>query len=186
MNLNEPSQTPISAFCSCKGGADGFCRHIIATLFKIESYVNDHNQRSVTSGPCLWIQKGNKSSQPLPVVELQMDIAKHEIHHLHTEQQYNPVPENIPLPDPEQFIQILENHLPKSCMLDLHRVKVTNRTTSLPCKPLQVLTPMSKLDIFFSCHTCTNPLECDTSCFDELLSFLQYNEDEIKHVEVST
>ena len=133
-SLNEHSQTPISAFCSCKGGADGFCRLIIATLFEIESYVNDPNQRSVTSGPCLWNQKGNKSSQPLPVVELQMDIAKHEIHHLHTEQQYNPVPENIPLLDPEQFIQILWNHLPKSCMLDLHRVKVINRTKSLPCK----------------------------------------------------
>ena len=134
MNLNKPSQTPISAFCSCKGGADGFCRYIIATLFEIESYVNDHNQWSVTSGPSPRIQKGNKSSQPLPVVDLQTDIAKHEIHHLHTEQQYNPVPENIPLPDLEQFMQILENHLLKSCMLDLHRVKVTNRTTSLPCK----------------------------------------------------
>ena len=41
-----------SAYCTCKDGMDGGCRHVVATLFEIMEFLNDKNKPSVTSGEC--------------------------------------------------------------------------------------------------------------------------------------
>ena len=45
-----------SAYCGCKGGSDGTCRHVVATIFELIDFINDKSKKSVTSGPCQWIR----------------------------------------------------------------------------------------------------------------------------------
>ncbi|KAK7105282.1 hypothetical protein V1264_016686 [Littorina saxatilis] len=46
----------LSAYCTCKGGIDGCCRHVLATLYEVIDFRNDEHRESVTSGPCLWVR----------------------------------------------------------------------------------------------------------------------------------
>lgn len=45
------------AYCACKGGADGVCRHVVATLLEICDCSNEERETSCTSQPCLWTKK---------------------------------------------------------------------------------------------------------------------------------
>ena len=40
----------LKAKCACKGGQDGGCKNIAATMYSLEDLLN--NRESVTSGPC--------------------------------------------------------------------------------------------------------------------------------------
>ena len=54
-----PSQgSVLDALCKCKGGRDGVCRRVAASMyFLIEFLLNSQGRDSVTSGPCLWQRK---------------------------------------------------------------------------------------------------------------------------------
>ncbi|XP_053398661.1 uncharacterized protein LOC128556868 [Mercenaria mercenaria] len=60
----------LSAYCSCRGGMDGCCRHVTAMLF---DFTQDFSKKSCTSGPCQWIRRASeaaKLSQPIPATDL--------------------------------------------------------------------------------------------------------------------
>ena len=66
--------TVIDAFCKCKGGRDGGCKHISAEMYSLEELLNTPGEMSVTSGPCLWVAKPKSSTEPCEVKEL--DVKK--------------------------------------------------------------------------------------------------------------
>lgn len=49
-----------TAFCACKGGSDGVCRHTVATLLEVIEYVEKYTENSVTSSTCQWKKKSDK------------------------------------------------------------------------------------------------------------------------------
>ena len=179
---NVTDNSVYSAFCCCKGGADGFCRHIVATLFELESFLNDRNNISATSNQCLWVKRAKHNTNPVPAIEIETKVVEDQ-KPLPVEEQYNPVPPNISLPKVEDFFQVVERHLPRACILDTHKLKLPELLQS---NPLTVLTPMAKLEIFLSCHKCTDTLICDSDYVDELFSFLAYDSSEISSVQRCT
>ena len=60
----------LDAFCKCKGGRDGGCKHIAAAMYSLEELLNQNGNRSVTSGPCLCMPKPQSSSEPCSVEHL--------------------------------------------------------------------------------------------------------------------
>ena len=60
----------LDAFCKCKGGRDGSCKHIAAAMYSLEELLNQDGNRSVTSGPCMWMPKPQSSSEPCSVEHL--------------------------------------------------------------------------------------------------------------------
>ncbi|XP_028394460.1 uncharacterized protein LOC114518654 [Dendronephthya gigantea] len=62
----------LDAFCECKGGRDGGCKHIAAAMYSLEELLNQDGKKSVTSGPCLWMPKPQSSSQPCAVDQLEI------------------------------------------------------------------------------------------------------------------
>ena len=62
-----------SAYCACKGGADGSYRHVVATLFEI----NEHSQEETkTSGPCQWTKKARVNEDiPVQITNLNTALA---------------------------------------------------------------------------------------------------------------
>lgn len=59
-----------SALCSCKGGIDGGCRHVVTTLFEICDFLHDRNKASVTEGPCIRLRRASKTSEAVLVTDL--------------------------------------------------------------------------------------------------------------------
>ena len=53
---------------------DGCCRHVIATVFEVINTSHDHAKSSVTSGPCLWVRRGQETEDTLPVDHLETSI----------------------------------------------------------------------------------------------------------------
>ncbi|PFX14312.1 hypothetical protein AWC38_SpisGene21535 [Stylophora pistillata] len=43
-----------SAYCACKGGADGACRHTAAALFDLEATIRRNDSETCTSVSCFW------------------------------------------------------------------------------------------------------------------------------------
>ena len=62
----------IDAFCECKGGRDGGCKHIAASMYSLDELLNQDGSKSVTSGPCLWMPKPQSSSEPCSVDHLEI------------------------------------------------------------------------------------------------------------------
>lgn len=62
------------AYCKCKGGADGACRHVVAALFEIAQYAEEANQISVTSQTCQWTKKP-KQNETTPTAISNLNIA---------------------------------------------------------------------------------------------------------------
>lgn len=61
-----------SAYCLCKGGADGSCQHIAAALFDLEANVRFNDLQSCTSGQCMWKKRRKRNEGSLPIQDLQM------------------------------------------------------------------------------------------------------------------
>ncbi|KAK7096242.1 hypothetical protein V1264_005559 [Littorina saxatilis] len=59
-----------SAFCSCKGGMDGCCRHILASLYEVINFVED-KQVSVTSGACQWVRRSNIDDNAMLITDVE-------------------------------------------------------------------------------------------------------------------
>ena len=47
----------IEAFCKCKGGRHGGCKHILAALYSLDDLLNSTGDKSVTSGTCKWVRR---------------------------------------------------------------------------------------------------------------------------------
>ncbi|XP_052215606.1 uncharacterized protein LOC127834067 [Dreissena polymorpha] len=52
-----------SAYCTCKGGIDGCCRHVVATLFEVLDFIENFKSTSCTSEPCLWVRRASQVDQ---------------------------------------------------------------------------------------------------------------------------
>ena len=62
----------LEAFRTCKGGRDGWCKHISAALYLLEELVNSTRDKSVTSGPCKWVRKPWSNTGPYTVKNLEI------------------------------------------------------------------------------------------------------------------
>jgi hypothetical protein len=60
----------IEAFCKCKGGRDGGCKHIAAAMYSLEFLLNTEGKDSVTSGVCLWKRRQRGSIKPCDVKDV--------------------------------------------------------------------------------------------------------------------
>ena len=104
MVLSSLTDIPVySAFYGCKGGADDFCRHIVAILFKVESYLNDRNSQCVTSSQCMWVKRVNPNTCPVPVIDIETNIME-ENKPLPIEELYNPIPPSVSIPKPKDIL----------------------------------------------------------------------------------
>ena len=116
------------------GGADGFCRHIVAVLFEVENYLNDRNCQSVTSSQCMWVKRANPNTCPVPVIEIETDIMEEHMP-LPVEEQYNPFPPSVSIPKSEGFLQVIEKHIPRACIIDTQTfLHLTVFSFKLSCK----------------------------------------------------
>ncbi|CAB4017991.1 Hypothetical predicted protein, partial [Paramuricea clavata] len=66
----------LDAFCKCKGARDGGCKHISAAMYSLEALLNPDGDKSVTSGPCLWMPKPQSCSEPCSVDQLLISKSK--------------------------------------------------------------------------------------------------------------
>lgn len=55
-----------SAFCPCKGGSDGCCRHVAAVLFDLQSTVSNNLMSTCTSGKCEWKRRCGNNEYAIP------------------------------------------------------------------------------------------------------------------------
>ena len=60
----------LKAKCRCKGGQDGGCKHIVATMYSLEETLNTRDKDSVTSAPCKWVKRPTASSKPCEIKDL--------------------------------------------------------------------------------------------------------------------
>ena len=72
----------LRAKCMCKGGRDGGCKHIGATMYSLEELLNTRGENSVTSGPCLWQKKPQSSTECSKVADLVIEKSKLPSHKL--------------------------------------------------------------------------------------------------------
>ncbi len=188
MSTANRSTVIYSAHCVCKGGIDGYCRHVVAVLFQLIQYVDDHSKKSVTSGPCLWVRRAKRSHEPVMATKIKTKITNGEF--LSNEQSdsddeyFNPLPEGQPLPDPAKLVEMTKETLPDACMLDAYEIRPERPKNDY--SPPNVMTPIEKLTIFFHCHDCTPSKICDSDCFEELLVDMYYNDDEVTLIESGT
>ena len=116
---NDAHTSIFSANCTCKGGSDGYCRHVVATIFELMDFFNDHKKKSVTSGRCQWVRRSIQKSAITPIENLSIGSRKREVEHpLPTENEYNPVPKKCSLPSCDTFMEIVKKDLPSACCLD--------------------------------------------------------------------
>ena len=66
----------VMAWCTCKGGRDGGCKHISAAMYSLEDLLNTKHNDSSTSGPCLWVKRPTESTQPCEVEKLVIEKGK--------------------------------------------------------------------------------------------------------------
>ncbi len=183
-SISNRSTSIYSAFCVCKGGIDGYCRHIVAVLFEFMEYVDDYSKTSVTSGPCLWVRKSTHVQESTLATKIKTNITNIGCDTDSDDDWYDPFPKGVPLPDPAKLLELTKEALPNACMLDAFEVR--------PKEPVKeylqpnVMAPMEKLIIFFNCHECTPSSICDSNCFEELLVDMSYNENEIEQIEAAT
>ena len=60
----------LSAYCKCKGGRDGGCKHIAAAMYSLQDMLKTRGEESVTSGLCQWIRKPLANVDPYEVKDL--------------------------------------------------------------------------------------------------------------------
>lgn len=120
-----------SAYCACKGGADGGCRHIVACLFEIAEYSSKNESTvSVTSVPCSWKRKDRRcTDKPIPVDELSTSLPGSSRSEPPTTDFYDPCPQFVP--DVDQFYAGLKVLHPSAAML-LNHYKVNNTPSEVP------------------------------------------------------
>ena len=66
----------IEAYCKCKGGRDGGCKHIASVMYSLETLLNSRGEESVTSGICLWKPKTQSNSEPCEIKDVVIEKIK--------------------------------------------------------------------------------------------------------------
>ena len=61
-----------SAFCPCKGGSDGCCRHVAAVLFDLQSTLSNNLMSTCTSGNCEWKRRCGNNDYAIPFRDLKI------------------------------------------------------------------------------------------------------------------
>ena len=142
-------------------------------------YQDDSQSQSVTSGRCRWLPRAVQDNGAIAATDLETSIIGN-VTDRPIATDYNPVPENIAMPDPVGFYRLVKRTTPEACMLDTWEV----RTEMCPDTPeLNVMPPSAKVEVFLACHVCDNSNEC---CTDELMTSLAYTPEEIAHIEAAT
>lgn len=92
-----------TAFCACKGGSDGVCRHTVATLLELVEFVEKYAENSVTSSACQWKKKVRQNTDvPMEVSKLSTSLPGTSRSQVPTADIYDPCP-GIPLPNVDDF-----------------------------------------------------------------------------------
>ena len=128
---------------------DGGCRHVAATLFEIEDFQNDQLKSSVTSGKCLWVKKSKTTTEPVMATGLNTSIINSDNHDKKPYvEMYNPIPATTPLPDPDEFFNMVKDNAPEACALDTWEVRPlpSVNTPDLPCLSI----PQAKIQMFIA------------------------------------
>lgn len=63
----------LEAFCKCKGGRDGGCKHLAAAMYSLDDLLNSRGDKSVTSGPCQWVRRPISDTGPCEVKDLKIE-----------------------------------------------------------------------------------------------------------------
>lgn len=115
--LNASESSIHDAYCACKGGADGACRHTVAALFEvIEHTSKDDISVTCTSLPCEWKKKNRKdTSKPGPISLLKTSLPGNSPNEAPTSDYYDPCPEIEP--DVDAFYEGLKVLKPDANML---------------------------------------------------------------------
>ena len=50
------------------------CRHAVATIFELIDFINDKSKKSVTLGPCQWIQRNTCTPTVLPIEQIDLSL----------------------------------------------------------------------------------------------------------------
>ena len=74
-----------AAYCPCKGGSDGACKHVTAALFDLQCTVSNNLTNTCTSERCLWKRRNRKSDYAIRLEDLNFvkaEFGKEEKLHL--------------------------------------------------------------------------------------------------------
>lgn len=74
-----------AAYCPCKGGSDGVCKHVIAALFDLQSTVSNNLTSTCTSEKCLWKRRNGKNDFGTRIEDLNIvkaEFGKQEKHYV--------------------------------------------------------------------------------------------------------
>ena len=105
---------------------------MVATLFEMENFLNDKKKDSVTSGSCLWVKRSTKTSEPVLVTDLDTSLTSNpDLSGRPTEDDYDPIPFNVALPNPQDFLHIIQESRSGACMLDAFEGR-----TKTSCEPI--------------------------------------------------
>ena len=66
----------VEAYCKCKGGRDGGCKHIASAMYSLEALLNSRDEESVTSGTCQWKPKTQSNSEPCEIKDVVIEKIK--------------------------------------------------------------------------------------------------------------
>ena len=164
-----------SAFCACKGGSDGVCRHTVATLLELADFVEKYTNNSVTSTACRWKKKERQScDNPVEVSKLSTRVKQSSARsEAPCSDFYDPCPD-VPLPSVDDFYNGLRLLRPNANIL-------YNR---FPFKQI-VETSVSSVPSFFeqiSAFMMLNP----SSDFDEVIKSISFSPSERDSIEKFT
>ena len=161
---------------------DGGCRHVVATLFEMESFFNDKKKESVTSGPCLWVKRATKSSEPVLVTDLDTSLTVNpDLSIRPTEDDYEPIPLHVPLPEPQDFVDMVKETRPSACLLDAFETRKT-----MACKPpIDIKLPLEKTTDYWTAHLFLHRT-CSNECFNDFVQYMHYSSDDIVKIETGT
>ena len=177
-----------SAFCACKAGIDGHCRHVSATLYKLSEYnQRDGEKTSVTSLPCQWNKPSlSKSVRPATLQELQVEVVPWHAKGVTLQeiQQYNPLPAATALPRVEDFLSMTKEFCPQAALLDVF-FKRPQKEPKDAMPNLTVITPHDKIKAHFEMHALMHD-ECAPVCTEELLDKLKYTKEEALTIDHAT
>ena len=92
-------------------------RHVVATLFGVSDFLHNRNKDCVTSGPCLWVKRASKTSDPVLVTDLDTSLTEIPDDSIVKPKQdiCTPIPEDTTLPDPERFVELVRDVQPNAC-----------------------------------------------------------------------
>ena len=184
---DENSDTIYSADCNCKGGNDGYCRHVVATLYELITFLNDKSVTSVTSKTCKWVKRPlpNNNETNIPIEDIGIDLQENNstTRNYPKKSSYNPIIDENSLPSVSSFMEGLHNIYPNACALDAHQTRVKElKKQPIETPKLSTFSPLEKLHQYFE----SSEMTCETcdSCFDTISKdILSYSDSEIIEIE---